>query len=140
MMNLIYQLNLKNNFHLSLKCIEFSEKKTLMAFCKSLSTNNYSYQIIDESQDIYSQLYKAYLTKVDYVLYISIPVLLPLLFVITNDNYENIKPLIPVYYCLKDNRIIQKVKTKCNQTYTQYFPFHNEEELLNNIINFLKNN
>ncbi len=134
MKTLSQQLNEKDNFHLSLKCIEFSDQTIISEFQEKLIEQKISYTIIDKNEDIFQQLWNAYQQQVEFVLYSSpLTVLLPLVLVITNENITQIKPIIPVFYYLKDNKIIQQVKTLCNKTYTQYQAFKSHQELFDAI-------
>lgn len=134
MKTLSQQLNEYHNFHLSLKCIEFSDQTIISEFLEKLNEQKVSYTVIDKNKDIFQQLWNAYHQKVEVVLYSSpLLVLLPLVFVITNENIFQIKPIVPVFYCLKDNKIIQQVKTLCNKTYTHYQAFKSHQELFDAI-------
>ena len=60
----------------------------------------------------------------------NIDFLLPIFTVLTKDMIELIKPMIPVYYYLKDNKIIQRVKTNCNKKSCQYMQIKTIDELI----------
>lgn len=136
--NLIELLNQNNNFHLSLRCIMANEVKVLDALKNRLENNNNNTLVIDSLDNAYNQLTYAYNNKIDYVLVNKdLSFMLPLVNIITTDDISTIKPMIPTFYCLKDNRIIQKVKTTCNKKMSTYKAFHSIEELLEEVLNTL---
>lgn len=138
-MNITYKLNQNNNFHLSLKVIQATEVKALKALQEKLKENNKT-SIIIETSNCYEILLKAYNEKIDYVLVnSSVNFLLPLVNIITTDDVSIIKPMIPTYYLLKDNKIIQKVKTTCNKKMSTYSAFKTLEELINQVIYYISN-
>ena len=132
---IIEKLNQNNNFHLSLKVIQITDRKILEQLKQELENNNKKVVIINNS---YEALLDAYNNKVDYVLIDeTINYLLPLVVVITKEIIDIIKPIIPTFYLLKDNRIIQKVKTQCNKKMSKYISFKNVKELIDAIISLI---
>ena len=133
-LEIIEKLNQNNNFHLSLKVISATQDSVLYQIKEVIEKENKSAIIITDIEGCYEKLQQAYQEKVDYVLVNSqISFLLPLVNIITNDDISVIKPTIPTYYCLKDNKIIQKVKTTCNKKMSKYSAFHTVEELINEL-------
>ena len=115
MKHLINKLNEEHNFHLSLKVILFTDNDVLNQVFDKLVSLNYKCHKID-CNSRYESLKNAYENKADFVLASSSEIyLLPLLVVVSNENIDAIRPYIPTLYMLKDNRIIQKVKTRCNK-------------------------
>lgn len=129
--DLLLKLNEYNNFHLSLKVIQITDND-LISECKEyLYAQGKKVFVILTKDSLFENLLKAYESKVDYVLINeNINILLPQSILITKDVTSIIKPMIPVYYLLKDNRIIQKVKTTCNKKYTTYKSTKSVEEYL----------
>ena len=120
MNQLIKRLNEENNFHLSLKVIQVTDEKVALQLLDKLQEEGKTVDIIDKN-DPYKTLKKAYEEKIDYIIARSNDnYLLPLVVVIANDDIDVIKPMIPTLYMLKDNKIIQKVKTRCNKLNSQY--------------------
>ena len=134
MNQLIKRLNEENNFHLALKVIQVTDCEISKKLKDLLCSLGKSCEIID-CNDPYNFLKKAYYEKIEYVIAGSEDnYLLPLVVVINNDNVDVIKPMIPTLYLLKDNKIIQKVKTKCNKLSSPYFQIKDEKD----IISYLK--
>ena len=130
MNQLIKRLNEENNFHLSLKVIQVTDCQVSQNLKDILCSLGKSCEIIDNDNP-YETLKKAYDEKTDYVIAGSNDnYLLPLVVVINNDNVDVIKPMIPTLYLLKDNKIIQKVKTKCNKLSSPYFQIKDEKEII----------
>ena len=130
MNQLIKRLNEENNFHLSLKVIQVTDCKVSQNLKDILCSLGKCCEIIDNDNP-YETLKKAYDEKTDYVIAGSNDnYLLPLVVVINNDNVDVIKPMIPTLYLLKDNKIIQKVKTKCNKLSTPYIQINDEKEII----------
>ena len=120
MNQLIKRLNEENNFHLSLKVIQVTDEKVALQLLDKLQEEGKTVDIIDKN-DPYKTLKKAHEEKIDYIIARSNDnYLLPLVVVIANDDIDVIKPMIPTLYLLKDNKIIQKVKTRCNKLNSQY--------------------
>ena len=120
MNQLIKRLNEENNFHLSLKVIQVTDEKVALQLLDKLQEEGKTVDIIDKN-DPYKTLKKAHEEKIDYIIARSNDnYLLPLVVVIANDDIDVIKPMIPTLYMLKDNKIIQKVKTRCNKLNSQY--------------------
>ena len=137
---LIYRLNQNNNFHLSLKVIQFTDNKIAKEFATFLTQNNKKSVFVSLENELYDELEMAYKEKIEYVICdSSISFFLPLVSVITNDNVSIIKPIIPVLYYLKDNKIIQKVKTACNKKMTTYTCVKTKENLFDEIIKNISN-
>lgn len=130
-LEIIEKLNQNNNFHLSLKVISSTQDSVLYQIKEVIEKENKSAIIITDIEGSYEKLQQAYQGKIDYVLVNSqISFLLPLVNIITNDDISVIKPMIPTFYHLKDNRIIQKVKTTCNKKMSSYYSFKTLEELI----------
>lgn len=135
MKEVIKKLNHLNNFHLSFKVIQVSDDN-LIDKIKTISTKEIL--ILKDTANLFEKLLDAYNNNIKYIVCNDkIDVLLPLAVFITNDNIEIIKPTIPVYYYLKDNKIIQKVKTQCNKTYTSYKQIKTKEEFIKTILSYL---
>lgn len=130
-LEIIEKLNQNNNFHLSLKVISSTQDSVLYQIKEVIEKENKSAIVITDIEGCYEKLQQAYQEKIDYVLVNSqISFLLPLVNIITNDDISVIKPMIPTFYHLKDNRIIQKVKTTCNKKLSSYYSFKTLEELI----------
>ena len=135
-LEIIEKLNQSNNFHLSLKCILASDNEVLNKLKQVIENENKKAIIINLIDNAYEELLKAYNEKIDYVLIgQNLKFMLPLVNIITTDCIDVIKPMIPTYYCLKDNKIIQKVKTICNKKLSKYTAFHSVDELIFATIN-----
>lgn len=120
MNQLIKRLNEENNFHLSLKVIQVTDESVALQLLDKLQEEGKTVDIIDKN-DPYKTLKKAHEEKIDYIIARSNDnYLLPLVVVIASDDIDVIKPMIPTLYLLKDNKIIQKVKTRCNKLNSQY--------------------
>lgn len=120
MNQLIKRLNEENNFHLSLKVIQVTDENVALQLLDKLQEEGETVDIIDKN-DPYKTLKKAHEEKIDYIIARSNDnYLLPLVVVIASDDIDVIKPMIPTLYMLKDNKIIQKVKTRCNKLNSQY--------------------
>ena len=133
-LEIIEKLNQLNNIHLTFKCIQFSNDEIIEEFA-SLLTNK-KVMIITSLDECLEKIVKAYNEKYDLVLVNEkIRFMLPIVSVVLNDNTEIIKPMIDVLYLLKDNKIIQKVKTCCNKKHSKYIAFKNKEELFLELIN-----
>lgn len=129
--DLLLKLNEYNNFHLSLKVIQITDNDLISKCEEYLYAQGKTVFVILSNEGLFENLLKAYESKVDYVLINeNINILLPQSILITKDITSIIKPMIPVYYLLKDNRIIQKVKTTCNKKYTTYKSTKSVEEYL----------
>lgn len=137
-LEIIEKLNQNNNFHLSLKTISATDIEVLNKLKKVIENKNKTPIIITSLENAYEELLKAYNEKIDYVLISKeLTFMLPLLNIITTDSVDVIKPIIPTYYCLKDNKIIQKVKTACNKKMSKYTAFHTIDELIEQVINLI---
>lgn len=135
MKEVIKKLNNNNNFHLSFKVIQISDDN-LIDEIKEITTKKVL--VLKDTTNLFEKLLSAYNNNIKYVVCNDkIDVLLPLVVFITNDNVDVIKPTIPVFYYLKDNKIIQKVKTQCNKTYTSYKQIKTKEEFINTILSYL---
>ena len=135
MKEVIKKLNHHNNFHLSFKVIQISDDN-LIDEIKEITTKKVL--VLKDTTNLFEKLLDAYNNNIKYIVCNDkIDVLLPLAVFITNDNIEIIKPTIPVYYYLKDNKIIQKVKTQCNKTYTSYKQIKTKEEFIKTILSYL---
>lgn len=135
MKEVIKKLNHLNNFHLSFKVIQVSDDN-LIDKIKTISTKEIL--ILKDTANLFEKLLDAYNNNIKYIVCNDkIDILLPLAVFITNDNVDVIKPTIPVYYYLKDNKIIQKVKTQCNKTYTSYKQIKTKEEFIKTILSYL---
>lgn len=129
--DLLLKLNEYNNFHLSLKVIQITDNDLISECEEYLYAQGKKVFVILTKDSLFENLLKAYESKVDCVLINeNINILLPQSILITKDVTSIIKPMIPVYYLLKDNRIIQKVKTVCNKKYTTYKSTKSVEEYL----------
>lgn len=128
----IKKLNQNNNFHLSFKVIQINDDSIIDLLIKKINEKVY---VIKERYDLYDKLLDAYNNKYKYIVCNeTINFLLPLVTIIVKDDVSLIKPTIPVYYYLKDNKIIQKVKTTCNKKMTTYEGFKTIEDLLCKVI------
>ena len=135
MKEVIKKLNHLNNFHLSFKVIQVSDDNLIDEI---QTTSTKELLILKDTTNLFEKLLDAYNNNIKYIVCNDkIDVLLPLAVFITNDNIEIIKPTIPVYYYLKDNKIIQKVKTQCNKTYTSYKQIKTKEEFIKTILSYL---
>lgn len=133
--NIIEKLNNNNNFHLSLKTIQVTDKNLLLKLKEKLANKSI---VIDNLKDCYDLLLLAYNKKIEYVLINEIvDFTIPILTIISNDNTNIIKYKIPVYCLLKDNKIIQKVKSACHKFSTSYTLFKNQDELILEVLNFV---
>ena len=131
---IIKELNKYNNFHLSLKVIQITDDKLLESLSTFLKDNKKSSIIITTLNNVIDELLKAYNKKIDYVLCNeNIEFLLPLVIILTKENLDLIKPLIPVFYTIKDNKIIEKLKTTCRKKMTSFDKICDENELFKKI-------
>lgn len=127
----LMKLNDNNNFHLSLKVIQITDDDLISKCEEYLNGKGKTVFVILANDNLYEKLLNAYEMKVDYILINEkINILLPQSILITKDVTNIIKPMIPVYYLLKDNRIIQRIKTTCNKKYTTYIAIKRVEEYL----------
>ena len=125
----LMKLNDNNNFHLSLKVIQITDDDLISKCEEYLNGKGKTVFVILANDNLYEKLLNAYEMKVDYILINEkINILLPQSILITKDVTNIIKPMIPVYYLLKDNRIIQRIKTTCNKKYTTYIAIKSAEE------------
>lgn len=131
---IISKLNKENNFQLSLKVVQFTDDNLALSFISYLNNFHYSTIFIDGLNEAYALLKKAKDEKIDFVIVNNkISFLLPLVSVVSNDDLSIIKPFIPVYYYLKDNIIIQKLKTYCHKSDYQFLSFKTIDSLFANI-------
>lgn len=124
----IKQLNQNNNFHLALKCVQITDDKII----KEIIKNDKNKKIVEITslENAYEKLLKAYNDKVDLVLVNeNIKFVLPQLVILTKEETSLITPLIPTYYLIKDNKIIQKIKTICHKKESSFFQLKNEKEI-----------
>lgn len=127
---IIKELNKYNNFHLSLKVIQITDDKLLESLSTFLKDNKKSSIIITSLNNVIEELLKAYNKKIDYVLCNeNIEFLLPLVIILTKEKLSIIKPLIPVLYMIKDNRIIENIKTTCRKKMTSFEKICDENEI-----------
>ena len=137
-LEIIEKLNQNNNFHLSLKTISATDIEVLNKLKQVIENKNKTTVIIASLENAYEELFKAHNNKIEIVLVNSqLSFMLPLVNIITTDDISIIKPIIPTYYCLKDNKIIQKVKTTCNKNMSKYTAFHTIDELIEQVINLI---
>ena len=130
----LMELNDNNNFHLSLKVIQITDDDLISKCEEYLNGKGKTVFVILANDNLYEKLLNAYEMKVDYILINEkINILLPQSILITKDVTNIIKPMIPVYYLLKDNRIIQRIKTTCNKKYTTYIAIKRAEEYLSTL-------
>ena len=130
----LMKLNDNNNFHLSLKVIQITDDDLISKCEEYLNGKGKTVFVILANDNLYEKLLNAYEMKVDYILINEkINILLPQSILITKDVTNIIKPMIPVYYLLKDNRIIQRIKTTCNKKYTTYIATKRAEEYLSTL-------
>ena len=128
-LEIIEKLNQLNNFHLSLRVIQIDDDEII----KEVSKLNSNKKIITITnlEESFDKLNKAYNEKVDVVLVNEkVNFLLPLACVLTKQSIDIIKPTIPVYYYLKDNKIIQKVKTTCHKKMTTFTQIKTRQEVI----------
>ena len=129
-LEIIEKLNQLNNFHLSLRVIQIDNDEIIKEVSKLNS--NKKITTITNLEESFDKLYEAYNEKADVVLVNEkVNFLLPLISVLTKQSIDIIKPIIPVYYYLKDNKIIQKVKTACHKKMTTFTQIKTRQELIN---------
>lgn len=135
MKELVKKLNQNNNFHLTFKVVQVTDDCIID---KIVQLSKKEILALKNNDNIFENLLNAYNNNVKHIICNEkIEILLPLATFITKENVDVIKPIIPVYYYLKDNRIIQKIKTQCNKTYTSYKQIKTEEELINTILFYI---
>lgn len=128
-LEIIEKLNQLNNFHLSLRVIQIDDDEIIKEVSKLNS--NKKITTITNLEEAFDKLYEAYNEKADVVLVNEkVNFLLPLISVLTKQSIDIIKPTIPVYYYLKDNKIIQKVKTACHKKMTTFTQIKTRQELI----------
>ena len=128
-LEIIEKLNQLNNFHLSLRVIQIDNDEIIKEVSKLNS--NKKITTITNLEESFDKLYEAYNEKADVVLVNEkVNFLLPLISVLTKQSIDIIKPTIPVYYYLKDNKIIQKVKTACHKKMTTFTQIKTKQELI----------
>ena len=128
-LEIIEKLNQLNNFHLSLRVIQIDNDEIIKEVSKLNS--NKKITTITNLEESFDKLYEAYNEKADVVLVNEkVNFLLPLISVLTKQSIDIIKPTIPVYYYLKDNKIIQKVKTACHKKMTTFTQIKTRQELI----------
>ena len=122
-LDVIEKLNKNNNFHLALKVIQISDDSIIDALKED-------YVVIKQVEESYELLLKAYNEKKKVLVNENIKFLLPQIIIITKDVIDIIKPIIPVYYHLKDNKIIQKIKPCCHKKMTSFTQLKSEQEII----------
>lgn len=128
-LEIIEKLNQLNNFHLSLRVIQIDNDEIIKEVSKLNS--NKKITTITNLEESFDKLYEAYNEKANVVLVNEkVNFLLPLISVLTKQSIDIIKPTIPVYYYLKDNKIIQKVKTACHKKMTTFTQIKTRQELI----------
>jgi len=135
-LEIIEKLNQLNNFHLSLRVIQIDDDEII----KEVSKLNSNKKIITITnlEESFDKLNKAYNEKVDVVLVNEkVNFLLPLISVLTKQSVDIIKPTIPVYYYLKDNKIIQKIKTTCHKKMTTFTQIKTRQEVIDLINDYI---
>ena len=128
-LEILTKLNKENNFHLSIKTIQITDDDLI----SKIKESNIEKKIktLTSLDNAYETLLECYNNKIDVLLVNeNIDFLLPIFTVLTKDMIELIKPMIPVYYYLKDNKIIQRVKTNCNKKSCQYMQIKTIDELI----------
>ena len=127
---IISLLNQNHNFHLTFKVICFENGLLAQEYENYLANNKIEYITIKNIENSYDLLKQAYDNNIKNIICLSnIDFLLYQLIVLDNDNVNVIKPIIPLYYLSKDNKIIQKIKTRCHQLDNQFFGFKDKETL-----------
>lgn len=134
-LQIIEKLNIEKNFHLSIKCIQITDNILISKIKENISNKII---VITSLTDCYDLLKKAYQENKCVLINEKIDFVVPLLTIITTDCYDIIKYNIPVYYHLKDNKVISKLKTECNKKHTVCRLFKSKEDLYVQIINFIK--
>ena len=127
-LEIITRLNENQNFHLSLKCIQITDDKIIEDILKENKTEKI--MAIKDLNSAYENLLKAH--KENFGLVIvneNIRFLLPQYIVLTKENLEILQPMIPVYYLLKDNKVIQKIKTHCHKTSTMFYQIKSIDDI-----------
>lgn len=133
-LEVIEKLNQLNNFHLKLKVIQVSDDEIISDVVGLIS--NKKVATINNLESSFDKLKEAYNNKVDVVLVNEkVTFLLPIITILTKECLDIIKPTIPVYYYLKDNKIIQKVKTTCHKKMTAFMQIHTKKEVIELICN-----
>ena len=128
--DLLLKLNEYNNFHLSLKVIQITDNDLISKCEEYLYAQGKTVFVLLTNDSLFENLLKAYESKVDYVLINeNINILLPQSILITKDVTSIIKPMIPVYYLLKDNKVIQKIKTHCHKTSTMFYQIKSIDDI-----------
>lgn len=136
---IIEKLKINNNFHLSLKVIQVSGENLIVFISNYLNKCNKKTMIITDLNECYEKLLNAYENNFDYVICNeNINFLLPLVSIINNDELSIIKPMIPVFYLTKDNKIIQQIKTTCRKKMTTFQSVKNNDELIKIIDELIK--
>ena len=131
----IKKLNKHDNFHLTLKIIQITDNLLIKEVISKISKKSV---VIDNQNNIYNQLKEAYETRVEYVFIDEkIDYLLPIYICITKEAFDIIKPIVPVFYVLKDNKQKEKIKTICRKKMTTWQEYKTTQEMLDELINIL---
>lgn len=134
-LEILKKLNNHNNFHLTLKVIEISNDLLLDSIASFINAQNKTTQVITSKKKCFDLLYFAYINKIDYVLVNqNIDFLLPLVSIIYKDELTLIKPMIPILYLTKDNKIAEEIKKNCRKKMTTFQYIKNNDELFNYIL------
>ena len=132
---ILKKLNKNNNFHLSIKVIQVTDNLLIKNITTKISKKCF---IINNENSVYDQLKEAYETGVEYVFIDEkIDYLLPIYICITKACYDIIKPIVPVFYVLKDNKEKENIKTACRKKMTTWQEYKNTQEMIDEIINIL---
>lgn len=134
---IIKLLDQNNNFHLTFKVISFEDKTLLKEYDDYLNNRLIDHLLLTDMDNCLKLIQNHYNNQQKYIITTTdFDFFLEQLIVLSVGNTKLIKPIIPVYYLSKDNKVIQKIKTRCHQINNNlFFGYKNKEQLFIDITN-----